>query len=66
MGGLTLEGMVEKMYTDLYVGNGVNNPSITTRLASIEEVIRTFKHLFWIGVATLLTLIADIIVHLVK
>lgn len=30
---------IEKMYEDMYVGGGKNDPSITTRLDRVEQVI---------------------------
>jgi hypothetical protein len=35
---------VNEIYTDMYKGKDVNNPSITTRLASVENDMELVKH----------------------
>lgn len=55
----------DDMYVDLYKGKDQDNPSVTTRLFLLEEFMRNTKlrdqKLFWLGVATLLAIIVDLV-----
>jgi hypothetical protein len=61
---------VDKMYKDLYLGEGKDNPSIVTRMALIEEQqIRISANLTWLmrAVAGEVILVAgEIVLRLLK
>jgi hypothetical protein len=52
---------------DMWVGDGKNNPSVTTRLLSIEQAMERFTDnstwAFRLGVATILAVLGDIAAH---
>jgi hypothetical protein len=58
-----------KMYVDMYLGEGKDNPSMTTRMAMVEDQMdRLEKNLnkaLWLAVSTLLGLGGEIVVRLV-
>ena len=58
-----LEEKSEKYNVDLYVGSGQNDPSLTTRMALMEEVVgkigSNLSKIVWLLVALLSTLVAD-------
>jgi hypothetical protein len=60
-----LEEDVRKLHTDMYLGNGRDNPSITTRLSMVEDKIeRMSKNLnkaLWLVAGTLLGVIGEIV-----
>jgi len=60
----SLEATVAKINTDMYHGAGRANPSITSRLDSLEDrmdrIERNARHTLWLLVTILLTLLADI------
>lgn len=62
-----LEGMVKRHDRDLYVGNG--KPSITTRVAIMEECVsgirKNLRQITWLLMSTFATALATIIVTLV-
>lgn len=64
------DSRVGKMYTDLYTGRGKSNPSITTRLALLEddvgEVKSTLKKVERLAWAILLSLIATLVTIALK
>ena len=53
----------DEMYVDLYKGKDQENPSVTTRLALLEEYMNNAKkrdaRLFWLGFTTLAAVIVD-------
>ena len=55
----------DKVYVDMYVGNGKESPSITTRLSmaedQIERISKNLNKALWLVGGTLLGLIAEII-----
>ena len=61
---------VDKVYTDMYIGEGFHNPSVTTRLTMTEDKIERMgknlnKALFLVG-GTLLTVIGELFIKLIK
>lgn len=63
------EEKVEMMYTDMYVGKGKENPSITTRLAiqedRLESINKNLSKIIWLLVSTFLLVLGDIIAKVV-
>lgn len=63
------EDKVEKMYTDMYVGDGKDNPSMTTRMAMVEDktdrVSKALTKALWLAVATLLSVAGEFLFRLV-
>ena len=55
----------DKIYVDMYEGNGKDNPSITTRLSMVEDKIermsRNLNKGLWLLGGTLLGLLAEIV-----
>lgn len=51
----------DKVYMDMYVGEGQENPSVTTRLDRLERVAATNGKLFWAVLGTILAVVGDII-----
>ena len=62
----TVEEVVDEMYIDLYKGKDKNNPSITTRLALIEEILdklsKNLNKALVLAAGALVTVIGEIIV----
>lgn len=56
-----LEVKVDKIFEDMYYGNGNENPSVTMRLDRIERVLSEFRQWKWIIIAATVAMIADII-----
>lgn len=58
---------VNIMYKDLYVGEGKLNPSVTSRIALLEETVKSISSnlgkMVWLLVGIFVTVIGDIIVH---
>lgn len=63
------EDKVEKMYTDMYVGEGKDNPSMTTRMAMVEDkterLAKNLNKALWLAVSTLLGLGGEIVLRFV-
>lgn len=63
------EDKVEKMYVDFYQGEGKDNPSITTRMAMVEDrterLERNLTKALWLAVATLLTVGGELLLRFV-
>lgn len=57
---------VNKMYRDLYQGEGRENPSITTRLYDLEQTIKDFRIVKWLLVGAIVTGAADMIFSHIK
>lgn len=53
---------VEKLYEDMYTGNGKENPSVTTRLDRLEQIVDDIKKLKW----WLITAIGGLILNIVS
>ncbi len=51
----------DKVYVDMYEGEGKDNPSVTTRLDRLEQVAATNGRLFWAVVGAILAVVGDII-----
>lgn len=52
--------LLRKLIVDVYLGGDKDSPSITTRLALLEEGMKRLDRFFWLGVATLLGVIANL------
>jgi hypothetical protein len=63
------EEKVHKIFADMYLGDGVKNPSITTRLAMLEDSQeKTNKNLnkaIWLVIGTALMVIGEAALKLV-
>lgn len=58
-----LKADVDKLNTDVYVGDGPENLSITTRLALLEDGMQKFDKLFWAVIIMLIAIVGDLIKH---
>lgn len=58
---MDIEEKVDKLYLDMYVGEGKENPSMTTRLDRVEVSMAKMDKLQWIIIAGILAAIGDII-----
>ena len=60
-----LEERVDKLYMDMYIGEGKSNPPMTTRISLLEDqmekINRNLARITWLLVATLLAAIGDLI-----
>ena len=56
----------DKMYQDMYEGNGKDNPPIVTRLFDVERTITDLRRLKWYLVAAIVTGLGDIIFAHIK
>ncbi len=65
---LTTEEKVEKLFTDMYVGEGKENPSMTTRLSrtedAIDRIVDNSNKAFWVSIGTIATVVGAIITEL--
>ena len=57
----TLDSRVKKLETDMYFGDGMDNPPITTRLDRVEHAISTMNRLTWAIIAATLVALGDIV-----
>jgi hypothetical protein len=68
---------LDKVYTDMYEGGGAQNPSVTTRLAQLEDcsddmevrvkqIENKIDKGMWLLIGILLTGIVDLILRVVK
>jgi hypothetical protein len=59
------EERVDKLYMDMYIGEGKSNPPMTTRISLLEDqmekINRNLARITWLLVATLLAAIGDLI-----
>lgn len=53
---------LEKIYIDMYEGDGKENPPIVTRLDRVERATLAINRLSWLCAAAILTAVGDIIV----
>ena len=60
-----LEERVDKLYMDMYIGEGKSNPPMTTRLSLLEDqmekINRNLAKITWLLVATLLASIGELV-----
>lgn len=63
---MTESEKVDKMFTDLYVGDGKENPSLTTRVDRLEQILVTLSTWKWLLIACILTMIGDIVSSHIK
>lgn len=67
-GVLSSEGMLAKLFKDMYLGNG--KPSMTVRLDAVEtsqeRIERLLSTLIWLGVGTLTSTLGMIAVEVFK
>lgn len=65
---ITRDSMVDKLYTDMYFGNG--KPAMTIRLAAVEtsqeRIESLLTTLIWLGVGTLTSTLGIIAVEVFK
>lgn len=58
------------MWTDLYTGRGKNDPSITSRLAMVEDAVARFgknsSTIVMLLAGLVVTVIGDVVVHFIK
>ena len=61
-----LEERVDKLYMDMYIGEGKSNPPMTTRLSLLEDqmekINRNLSKITWLLVAELLAILGEIVV----
>jgi hypothetical protein len=57
---------LDKLYTDFYYGGGKDNPSMTTRMALMEDIVtkinKNLAKIVWLALATALAVVVDIFV----
>jgi hypothetical protein len=62
-----LEERVDKLYMDMYIGEGKSNPPMTTRLSLLEDqmekINRNLAKITWLLVATLLSTIVELVMR---
>lgn len=63
---LELHRRVDKLYCDMYEGDGKENPSMTTRMNAVEQTTATVNKLLWVVVGLAITVIGDIISNHLK
>jgi hypothetical protein len=56
---------VEKMYVDLYIGDGADNPPVTIRLDRLERWAKDIRAMRAMMMATMLTVLGAIVVAFV-
>ena len=65
-----LEERVDKLYVDMYIGEGKSNPPMTTRLSLLEDqmekINRNLAKITWLLVATLLASIGELVMKGVR
>jgi hypothetical protein len=65
-----IEERVDKLYMDMYIGEGKSNPPMTTRLSLLEDqmekINRNLAKITWLLVAMLLTTIGELIMKGVR
>jgi hypothetical protein len=52
---------VVKMYTDIYEGEGKDNPPVITRLSRLEDAIADIKKMKWALIIAALAAVSDIV-----
>ena len=57
---------VTRMYEDLYLGRGKDDPSMITRLDRIEQVLASLATWKWIMIAAIVTMVGEIISSHIK
>lgn len=65
----TVESRVKKLEVDVWIGDGKENPSITTRLSLLEEIVGKIDDrltkLGWLGISTLFAVLGEIVTKLI-
>jgi hypothetical protein len=65
----TIESRVRKLEVDMFYGDGKDNPSLTTRVSLLEEIVgkidTRLTKLGWLGISTLLAVLGEIATKLV-
>jgi signal recognition particle subunit SEC65 len=56
----------EKVYYDMYEAQDMENPSVTTRLDRVENVINDIKQLKWYILAAIIASVIDIASNHIK
>jgi hypothetical protein len=58
---------IEKLYVDMYVGEGTGNPPVTLRLDRVERAIERFgsnsSKIVWLLFGTLVTVAGDVLLR---
>lgn len=54
---------IKKIEVDVYYGDGVENPSMTTRMDRVEQAISTVNKLTWAVILGIIAVIGDIVQH---
>ncbi len=58
---------LDKLYTDVYVGEGKSNPPITTRLYNVEEITDSIRgnltKMVWLLVGIFFTVVGDLVIR---
>ena len=58
---------LDKLYTDVYVGEGKSNPPITTRLYNVEEITDSIRgnltKVVWLLVGIFFTVVGDLVIR---
>jgi hypothetical protein len=66
---ITMEEKVEKMFTDLYIGEDRDNPSFATRLAITESVLekisKNLNKALWLGVVAIVGVVLNALKSLI-
>lgn len=58
--------MIQRVFEEMYLGNGKNDPSVLTRLDRIEQVLEQLKSWKWILAAATISMVADIIMRHIR
>ena len=57
---------IDRLYEDMYYGRGRDDPSVTTRLDRIEQILSEMRSWKWVLIGAIVAMIADIISSHVK
>lgn len=57
----TLAEKATKVYADMYLGDGADDPPMTTRMARVEDAIASLAKLKWVVIGAIVALLVDII-----
>ena len=60
------EQMIQRMFKDMYLGHGKNDPPVLTRLDRIEQVLAQLRSWKWIIIAATVSMFAEIIRQYIK
>jgi hypothetical protein len=63
------EDKVDKLYQDMYFGEGRDNPSMTTRMSiqeqKTESIERTMSKMVWLTAGTLLSAVGGLVMLII-